>query len=339
MNTLIQAPMAHEVFRMWLEANNTPLQINCKDSRTVTVITFPKTEQISYLFCQDNYKGTSICMDDPFHFCGIYSRQDQTLHLVDGSLCSIISGLTSEECMNSEALKESFCSQVNQRIEEIIAEDRRNLAVQRITDSQMQHQLKYCLDYGASESAVRLLFAHEEPDIRFHSSYTVSYMDEEAILAYIQSPDAIIQMEAEQYIKSHQEVILLEFLRNDALRTEYQALMRNTGSPLHRMKAITEAITASGAKTVTVTIQKEGTVLTFKTAADSLTGHRTYYSTYQIPASDRRRFEQLFGRHASYSAEDITRITYGKKTIYEASPVQTEELVGRQGPTMQMGGM
>lgn len=111
--------------------------------------------------------------------------------------------------------------------------------------------------------------------------------------------------------------------------------MQDIENPLHRMKAITDAIRSSGAKTVTVTVQKDGQELTFKAEANSLTGHRSYYSTYNIPAQDRREFERVFGRHSSYSAEDIARITYGRNTIYEAPSVQTEDIVEEIG----MGGV
>ena len=102
-------------------------------------------------------------------------------------------------------------------------------------------------------------------------------------------------MRQNQYIKINQEKFLLQFLKDDALLKE----------------------------------------LTFKTAANSLTGHRNYYSTYDIPAQDRREFERLFGRGANYSAEDITRITYGKKTLYETPPIQAEDMAER----IEMGGM
>ena len=109
------------------------------------------------------------------------------------------------------------------------------------------------------------------------------------------------------------------------------------------MKAITDAVKASGAKTVTVTIQKEGQELAFKAAVNSLTGHKNYYSAYDISASDRREFERLFGRHSDYTAEDITRITYGRNTIYEAPAVQAGEIAEEQeptgGPVLTMGGM
>ena len=43
----------------------------------------------------------------------------------------------------------------------------------------------------------------------------------------------------------------------------------------------------------------------------------------------------LFGRGANYCAEDITRITYGKKTLYETPPIQAEDMAER----IEMGGM
>lgn len=49
----------------------------------------------------------------------------------------------------------------------------------------------------------------------------------------------------------------------------------------------------------------------------------------------RRAFERVFGRQANYGPEDITKITYGRNTIYEAPPVQAEEMA--EG--MRMGGM
>lgn len=128
------------------------------------------------------------------------------------------------------------------------------------------------------------------------------------------------------YSKRNQEKFLLQFLKNDALWEEYQAIAQDPDNHLHRVKAISDAIKTSGAKTVTVTVQKNGEELSFRTGTTPLMGHHNSYNTSHIAAADRREFERLFGRHASYTAEDITRITYGKKTLYEAAPIQAEEM-------------
>ena len=61
----------------------------------------------------------------------------------------------------------------------------------------------------------------------------------------ISDPELFVQTEAEQHIKNNQEKFLLQFLKNDALLAEYQALMQDTGNPIHRMKAITDAVKGS----------------------------------------------------------------------------------------------
>ena len=212
---------------------------------------------------------------------------------------------------------------------------RRNLPLQTVTGWREAHDLQSYQEHGAKEDALRMLFGGHTPEGKFHSDYAMCEMPEAAFLSWLQDPDSFIQTEAETYIKSNPERFLLQFLKDDALLAEYQALMQDTENPIHRMKAITEALKASGAKTVTVTVEKDGKELTFKTAANSLTGHRNYYSTYDIPAQDRREFERLFGRSADYCAEDIIRITYGKKTLYEAPPIQAEDMAER----IEMGGM
>ena len=136
-----------------------------------------------------------------------------------------------------------------------------------------------------------------------------------------------------QYIDSHQEKFLLQFLGHDALLLEYQTLIQDTGNPIHRMKAITDALNACGGKTVNVTVQKGGKALTFKMETGQMKGYRTFYSTFHVPSADRRKFERLFGCYADFNAGDVTRISYGRNTIYEAPPVQTETM------TTKMGGM
>lgn len=82
----------------------------------------------------------------------------------------------------------------------------------------------------------------------------------------------------------------------------------------------------SGAKTVNVTVQKDGVELTFKTSAESLKGLKSQYSTWYIAPSDRLQFRHLFGAGSDYSAEDIIRIAYGRSTLYEAPSAPAEDI-------------
>ena len=111
------------------------------------------------------------------------------------------------------------------------------------------------------------------------------------------------------YIKTHGEKLLLEFLKNDTLLAEYQTLMQNTDDPIHRVKGIRDAVIGWKAKTVCVTIRKDGQELTFRTGSTDLRSRFGSYGSSSIRAEDRQEFERLFGRRANYCAEDITKIT------------------------------
>jgi len=211
--------------------------------------------------------------------------------------------------------------------------------VREVTGWRASQDLKDYLEYGAQNEALERFFGDREPDGQFHSGYALDELTESTFIAWLQDPEGFIQKEAEQYIKDNQESFLLEFLKRDALLEKYLALARDTENPVHRTKAITRAIKTSGAKTVTVTVQKDGQELAFKTDADILIGHRPFYNTSRIPAPDRRRFEQAFGRGTDYGAMDIVKITYGRNTIYEAPHVQTESMAVETKPTLGMGGM
>lgn len=171
---------------------------------------------------------------------------------------------------------------VNHYVEGVIANNRNNLTATEIAGFRAVQDLEYYQKYGAKEEAIRRLFVDDAPDGRFCSDYDLNALQEAAFIAWLHDPEDFIQTEAEQYIKSHQEVFLLEFLKNDALLDAYHALMQDVDNPIHRMKAITDAVEGCGAKTVTVTVQKDGEELTFKAEASSLTGYKNSYSTFYI---------------------------------------------------------
>ena len=322
MKDLFQSVAARDDFQQWLNLGTAPITISHDEKSTATLLKLEKNSSVDYLY-QTAAQDNSISWSNQVQFCGVYDRKNRTLYLTKDAVSFFMKGQFPFVAEAGPSMADEINSAVNEHVEGIIANDRSNLSILEVTGWQASRDLEYYRDHGVKESAVQQIFSSREPDGQFHSDYKLSELPETAFIAYITDPELFVQTEAEQYIKINQEKFLLQFLKNDALLAEYQALMQDTGSPIHRMKAITDAVKGCSAKTVTVTVQKDGQELTFKTAADSLTGHRSYYSPSDIPASDRREFERLFGRYADYNAEDVVKITYGRNTIYEtAEPVQ-----------------
>lgn len=149
--------------------------------------------------------------------------------------------------------------------------------------------------------------------------YAPEVWTEDKLISYITDPDDFAQKEVEKYLSEHQEDILLEFLMNDLLKKEYEQILVNEADPIHLIRRIMAVMSSTPAKTVNVSISKDGTELTMKVNADDLRadpGVSAMYNVWNIAAPDRREFERLFGSHAHYGPQDIAQISYGKKILY-----------------------
>ena len=327
MEDLIPCKAAQSNFQRWLESGNGPMTVYVDEKADTLLIRLEKALSVDYLYRTSIAQDGGISWINSLLFCGVYDGENHALYLSKDAQMIFTRGAVPLVAEPGGSMLEDICGKINRRVEDILANDKSNLPVQEVTGWLAAHSLEHYRKYGAKEDAIRMLFEDCAPDGVFHSDYAMEELPEAAFLAWLQDPEGFIQTEAETYIKSDPENILQQFLENDALLAEYQALIQDTGSPIHRMKAITDALNGSNAKMVTVTVQKGEGELTFKMEASQMKGHHAYYSSYYIPAADRRRFQQVFGRNADFKAEDVIRITYGRNTIYLAEPAQAESTV------------
>lgn len=320
-----QAPLPRQEFQEWLENAAVPVLVLQKGKHLGSVVKVPATPEIDYLFGCETFYGERISWSDRLEFCGLYDRQHQALHLLDDPLPNFVSGLTEEECQDSTAFGKRIAQEVDRYVEAAISNDRSRLSVRELTSERNINSYRYYKGTEAGREAASLVFSGEKPDVQFHSEYYTS-LTEDTLLSYLKSPEDYIKTTAEQYMRDNQEEFLAQFLKKDALLAEYQMLSQDSDAPVYRMRAITDALKKSGAKTVNVTVQKDGVELTFKTSAESLKGLKSQYSTWYIAPSDRLQFRHLFGAGSDYSAEDIIRIAYGRSTLYEAPSAPAEDI-------------
>lgn len=299
-----QAPLPRQEFQEWLENAAVPVLVLQKGKHLGSVVKVPATPEIDYLFGCETFYGERISWSDRLEFCGLYDRQHQALHLLDDPLPNFVSGLTEEECQDSTAFGKRIAQEVDRYVEAAISNERSRLSVRELTSERNINSYRYYKGTEAGREAASLVFSGEKPDVQFHSEYYTS-LTEDTLLSYLKSPEDYIKTTAEQYMRDNQEEFLAQFLKKDALLAEYQMLSQDSDAPVYRMRAITDALQKSGAKTVNVTVQKDGVELTFKTSAESLKGLKSQYSTWYIAPSDRLQFRHLFGAGSDYSAEDI----------------------------------
>lgn len=307
----------HDNFDNWLASGSLePINLKTGSDRHI-YMRVAKTAAYDYIYSQRQYKEEGIVRGDPFQYAGVYCKADGLIYDGQYELRSVYDD-EDYTSRSAEKLQATLQADVRSRIERVIDNDRANLNITKLTEPRKVSSLEEYIKYSAPGAAREAyLDTVEFEGYTFRCYYEAHRWTEDSLLNYISDPEKYAAREAAQYIETHQEEMLSDFLEGDALTTAYNAILAASGDPVHFIKRIRMAVNASDAKTVNVTIDKDGQSLTFKTEAYPLrVDCGSYYSTYHIVAADRRTFEEAFGRSANFAPEEIVSITYGRKEIY-----------------------
>ena len=307
----------NDTFATWLLSGDTGLCQCTEGASSFLFMRVAKRADFDYLFSLRIPKG-GVDRHSAFKYAGIYGRRNGLLYDEQSDLKAITQG---SDDWSRATLLDQLQERVRDRVNAMIGNDRRNLSVTTITNSMLLRQQEYTVRHYAKERARHCYLSEDsmEPPI-YRCSYEPAAWSEDSFLAYIDDPEGFADQEAAVFVRDNQEKILLDFIENDAFWAEYQALLADADNPVHCIKRIMTAMRSSPAKTVMVTIMKEGQEFTFKTEAMLLRSDCPYhYSSYHIAAQDRQKFKALFGRSADYYPKEIVRITYARSVLYEAS--------------------
>lgn len=306
----------NDTFTNWLLSSDTSPYYFQIGITTLIITRLEKNKNFDCLFCQENYNYPSIS-NDSFKYAGIYCKQNSSLYDIQQELKNVIEDFESMKDKSRKSLLEQLAKTVSYKVENFINNDRNNLQITELKNSQLLNRLDDAKFYA--KRTARESYFDDKPII-YHCSYIHNDCEEDSLLEYILDPDNYAQKEAETYISNNQENILYSLLCNDIIRKEYETISKDTKNPVHTIKKIRDAMNNTSAKTVNVTIFKNDIEFTFKTEISPL--RRVYedsYNAYSIISKDRHRFEQTFGRYGDYKPQEILRITHGKKVLYESS--------------------
>ena len=310
----------NDIFTSWLASGDMGQCCFQEKGYSYIVIRVEKSPDFEYLFSQRWYDKEGLKRDSTFKYVGIYCRKDGLIYDAEYDLTSMEDDPEPLKGRSAEALQKQLKAAVREKVEAAVGNDRGNLQITELTDSTLMSQLEYTRKHGAKETARRRYLDTVDFDPpAFACNYEPDRWKEDSLLAYILDPEGYAEKEASAYMAQNQENMLHNFLYNDAVMQEYRAILEDKENPVHTVKKIMDAMRATPAKTVNVTVLKEGVEFTFKTETATLRGDCTsYYSTWQIVAADRKKFEQTFGRSAEYRPGEILRITYARNVLYEA---------------------
>ncbi len=316
--------MTKEEFMKWLnEPNSQPLSLKQFGS-CYTYLKAPQNDDFSYLYYQRNYRTDTLIRNDDFIYTGIYYKENGLIYDACGHFSALFPDIEYPETV--EQMADSITENVQKTVEEMVGSDRSTLSISELSEN--GHRSLAHFEEFVSEGKTRNLFLKgtDSSQLRYECDYAFDEWEDQELLEYIRNPSGFIRSKAKQYFDTHQEDILLEFEKNDLIKAKLQEVESLGDSPLHRIRNIMTAMNGIAAKTVNVTVCKDGTEFTFKTEASELRRDPvSHYSTWNIAAKDRSEFEMLFGRHESYYPEEITDISYCGKSVYSAEPYEAEQ--------------
>ena len=290
-----------------------------------TVIRVPYDDDFDFLFHQNSYNGEPLTVNANMAYCGIYNKLDGQLYDVKFPLKGKLDDMDSAKSMLD--IEQQFNDDVRAFIEGVVGDDVDHLRSPFFEDAQYDNRLDdFRRNYADSIVTRMYLSGDLADDVRFQCGYYLDRSSTALMLRYLKYHNPTVEEAATGYWQTHQDDMLLELRKNEIIREKLCVLEANPNHPLHKQKAVMDAVKDSGAKTVNVTIIKGGEEFGFKYSADRLSRYLDgKYSAWEMSLKDRDGFYERFGRYSDFTPEDITEISYRGKTLYEADSLMPDE--------------
>ena len=309
----------------WLQDDITKPAVIRNGDFADTIIRVPYDDDFDFLFHQNSYNGETLTANANMAYCGIYNKLDGQIYDIRYPIKGKLDGIDSTKSMQD--IEQKFTDDVRLFIEDIVDNDVDNLRSPFFENAQNDNRLDdFRRNYADSIVTRMYLGGDSADDIRFQCGYYLDRSSSALMLRYLKYHDATVEEAATGYWQTHQDDMLLELRKNEIIREKLRVLEANPNHPLHKQKAVMDAVKDSGAKTVNVTIIKGGEEYSFKYSADRLSRYMEgKYSAWDMPSKDRDGFYERFGRYSDFTPEDITEISYRGKTLYEADSLMPDE--------------
>lgn len=302
--------MSQEKFMTWLKSGSEEMCMLKTHSSELAYFRHKLSNGIDIIYVYGNITDGVIPLYDNPEYQGLYRRETGQFYDMQYKTRRLVGDEEYKE-LECSALYEEFESRVRERVEEMVAEFESDIKLDDTTKSQQESQAYY-----ADESSRKIYLQDANTDFTYQCDYNDNDFSKK-LIRYILDSETIVKETAETYLAENKDKIVEEIVLNLMTQQKIQELENGKDKSLTAMKNIIQSI-PEGCKTVNVTTVMDEKELTFKYEASNLRRDCKYsYSDWYMPAKDRREFEAVYGIHRSFTSMDITRITYGKKVLYE----------------------
>lgn len=215
-----------------------------------------------------------------------------------------------------ETERVEFEKYVRERVEQIVSQYSDSIVVD---DEARKRVERYERDID--EAARKIYLNETDAEFSYKCEYSAEQF-EKYLIKYISEREKIIRSVVEEYHEKRKDEIRDDIIHNILTKERLELYKQGKDKQIEIVKKIIDSI-PQDCRTVNVTTVIDGKELTFKTEASELRRDcKSTYSTWYIKTPDREDYERLYGRCSGYKPEDITKITFSRKTLYEREEKQ-----------------
>ena len=206
-----------------------------------------------------------------------------------------------------------FSHAVSARIAEMVHDEPVPVTkeAEEIRDEREYYQ-KYALPREAREC-----FFGDAKRLHYQPHYHISDPSTAEMAAVLNHFEDAVNARAEAFVRQKAREINERLWQIGLLREEV-ARMEVTPGEHHARRAIMRSVADRSMKTVNLEIRKGDESAILKIEASALRCmDNSYYSPWRMDAPSRYRLVERFGRNTDVYPDDVVKITYGRKVLYE----------------------
>lgn len=305
----------------FLQSSNNLQTFNYGDKSKMAISKVSYNDKIDIIYSLRSYVGELFDLKSSFTYSGIYDKENNRLFDLDYNIRHDILcwDYDDERLIDSSKLYKMISDDVNDKISELVNDNKDEIFDLKdaelgteITDNDVIHD--FINGYTSS--------TFEDDYVKYSTSKPNDILD------YLTNKKAFIEDEARWFIIVHHSKILKGLAVSEEKRKVLKRIEEDENHIYHKIKAIRDAVKDKNYVTINLTINKDGIEQTFKYNAESLVSsyNSELSSNYIEKVSDRDKYDENFGRWNDFEYKDITKITYGKNTIYEDTNFKNIEL-------------
>lgn len=295
-----------KTFFDFLESDRVTCEI--KDDQVYEIMKIPFGFNLDLLYGDHSY-GDHFGIYNKLYYIGVYNRESKELYDLDYLIRNQILGLSWED--RTYKIRSEIFEEISNQVKEIITDYVNENKEDFYSAVKENYQPYIC------ERDIYRYFIEDIKKIEYKSNYETDNSD--VLLNYLDRGLDYLYEVSLEYITLNKERIGEKLVDLDMSNELLNGIYINPKHKLHKVKDIINSLKDIDYINVRVFINKDDKDLDFKCNRQKLLlGYYQFYlSIFDIALSDRKKYQEVFGKWNDFYYEDITKIEFKGKILYE----------------------